>query len=122
VERREHRYRGVWPQELRQRLFLAQTENINFILSRRIDETTCQFVIEGTTQRIYNVYIRRRPTCTCRDFAERQDLCKHIIFVNRYVIGLEARDPRCFQRAYLASELRAMMEMMESGPSMMLLL
>jgi hypothetical protein len=86
----------------------------------RLDETTCHFLVEHPAYTFHDVFIQRIPTCTCNDFFLRKDLCKHILYVNRIIIGLDASDPRCFQQAYTTSEIRRILQLVTS-PIMVLL-
>jgi hypothetical protein len=120
LEGRERPYRELWSRDLRDRLALAETEHLSCLSFSRLDATTCHFLVEETVDAFYDVYIQRIPACTCHDFIIRQDLCKHILYINRFIIGLDSTDPRCFQQAHTTSEIRAMLQLV-SSPIMFLL-
>eukprot|EP01038_Epipyxis_sp_PR26KG_P004194 gene4194-5965_t len=63
------------------------------------------FAVLGSTGNIYDVNIRRLPSCNCPDCA-RGHLCKHIIFVMIKVLKLPSTSPLVFQNALLQSELQ----------------
>jgi Ring finger domain/SWIM zinc finger len=113
-EKRALRYRASCPAKLFERLERAETQRLYLVERNQTAETSCDMVVLGSTGNVYNVHIGEIPTCSCPDFARKQDLCKHIMFVTLKVIGLDKSDPRCYQRAYLPSELVEMMQLMQN--------
>jgi len=59
----------------------------------------------GSTGNVYSVTLDFRPTCTCPNFAKKEDICKHIFFVLQKIVGLSRDSPILYQRAYLSTEL-----------------
>jgi hypothetical protein len=64
----------------------------------------CTFVVLGSTGNIYEVQIKRMPSCTCPDHA-KGNLCKHILFVMLKVIKLPRTSNLIYQEAFLTAEL-----------------
>jgi len=58
---------------LQQRMFLIEykIKNIHHF----------QFTILGNSCKVYNVIIKKYPTCTCPDYKRRHRVCKHICFI-----------------------------------------
>jgi hypothetical protein len=57
-----------------QKLYLVETLPIKTDFVR-------EYIIMGSTGNIYQVSISHMPTCTCPDFKQRGQRCKHIFFV-----------------------------------------
>jgi hypothetical protein len=119
-EPRVRPYREVCPRDLHDRLHLAATEPLVCMSFSRLDETSCHFLVQDPDSTFNSVFIEHIPTCTCNDFILRNDLCKHILYVNRFIIGLDASDPLCFQQAYTTSEIVRILQLVTS-PIMVLL-
>lgn len=74
----------------------ANNEDISLLgASRKLHEETSlitwSFCIEGTTQSRYQVKMGGDgATCTCPKFAQRQEPCKHILFLSLRVLRLAA--------------------------------
>jgi SWIM zinc finger len=100
-EKRALRYRAACPAKLLERLERAETQRLYLVERNQTTETSCDMVVLGSTGNVYNVHIGEIPTCSCPDFARKNDLCKHIMFVTLKVIGLDKSDPRSYQRAYV---------------------
>lgn len=62
-----------------------------------------RFSVMGSTGNVYDTCIDNEVTCNCPDFARRQSVCKHILFVMLKV--LRAPDELVYQAALLNSEL-----------------
>jgi SWIM zinc finger/Ring finger domain len=114
TEKRALPYRATCPANLLDRLERAETQRLYLVERNQTTETTCDMVVLGSTGNVYNVHIGEIPTCSCPDFARKNDLCKHIMFVTLKVIGLDKCDPRSYQRAYLKSELVDMVQLMRN--------
>lgn len=85
---------------LSQRMFLVgQIDNSN-----TTDGLNRRYNVLGSTGNVYNIEIKKLPSCTCPDF-ERGHLCKHIIFVMAKVLHVSRRSNLLYQRALLETEL-----------------
>lgn len=70
---------------LNQRLYLVES----------IDRTTNmekEYVIMGSTGNVYNVVIKNEPICTCPDYKQRKNRCKHIYFVLIKIMNVKEPD------------------------------
>lgn len=90
-----------------QRLYLVEQRQQEVLH----DECCCNFVVLGSTGNVYTVTLQGNPRCNCPDWCKREDLCKHLIFVLVKVIGLSTNDPLSYQKVYLPSEVRRLLEM-----------
>jgi Ring finger domain/SWIM zinc finger len=120
-EKRPGRFRTSCPQHLRdrmeraisQRLYLVERQEPGILHDDDDDASCCSgnFVVLGSTGNVYTVTLQGNPCCNCPDWCKREDLCKHLIFVLVKVIGLSTNDPLSYQKAYLPSEVRRLLEM-----------
>jgi hypothetical protein len=126
VEKRARRYRSKCPDKLQeriqraatQRLYLVRRDEVNVDLDANDDADAndndndgeckykCNFVVLGSTGNVYTVTLQDVPHCTCPDFARKQDLCKHVLFVYLKVVGLPVSNPLVYQKALLRTDLR----------------
>lgn len=65
---------------LNQRMNRGKTQKI-YLVNRNVDDQAAKFNVMGTTGNIYEVKLSGSPTCTCPDFCQRQNRCKHIFFM-----------------------------------------
>ena len=85
---------------LSQRMFLVgQVDNSN-----GTDGLNRSYNVLGSTGNVYDIEIKKVPSCTCPDF-ERGHLCKHIVFVMVKVLNVSRRSDLIYQRALLQTEL-----------------
>lgn len=56
-------------------IFLIQTHEYDPTIRER------KYDIMGTTKNVYTVTINKTPSCTCPDYKQRHNRCKHIFFV-----------------------------------------
>lgn len=73
------------------------------------------FEVAGSTGNMYNVTLDFVPTCTCPNYAKKQDICKHIFYVLYKVVGVPRSSTVAFQKAYLSSEYKFLLETLESS-------
>jgi hypothetical protein len=112
VEKRARRYRSTCPDKLQERILRAATQRLYLVRRDEMDPDSateckkCNFVVLGSTGNVYTVTLQDVPHCTCPDFAKKNDLCKHILFVFLKVVGLPVTNPLVYQRALLTNELR----------------
>jgi hypothetical protein len=81
------------------------------------DDNWSFYVLNATGERIYTVYIAETPTCTCEDFLQRNDLCKHMMYVTLRILGLPRNDERTYRRSYSPSELAEISSIIRSMSS-----
>ena len=62
------------------------------------------YVIMGHSGNIYNVTINHRPNCTCPDYIQRGNRCKHIYFVLMRIMNIDNYS----ERSYSNEELEEM--------------
>lgn len=112
-ERRPVQYRAKCPAKLAERLHRAATQRLYLVEREEVDESSesCAFTVLGSTGNVYTVTLEEIPSCTCPDFAKKQDLCKHMLFVYLKVIGLSPSNPLAFQKGYVRSELQELFGM-----------
>jgi hypothetical protein len=115
VEKRAARYRTRRPVSLSDRLYRALQQRLYLVHASPIDNhgRSCELLVLGSTGNVYQVQLCERPTCNCPDFYKHHDLCKHLMFVMHKVLGLSQNDPLSYQKAYLASELDQIFEIMQ---------
>jgi hypothetical protein len=108
VEKRARRYRSTCPDKLQERILRAATQRLYLVRRDEVNDSECQcnFVVLGSTGNVYTVTLQDVPHCTCPDFARKNDLCKHILFVYLKVVGLPVTNPLVYQKALLKTELR----------------
>jgi hypothetical protein len=114
AEPRSFPYRRLYTWDIAVRMERAQTQNFSLLQSKRIGPTARDYHVAGSTGTQYCVRLCHTPTCSCPDFVQRQDLCKHILFVTVCVVGLAIDDPRVFQRGLTTSELVAMFNLADA--------
>jgi hypothetical protein len=123
VEKRARRYRSKCPDKLQERILRAATQRLYLVRRDEVDvdlanaddydgECKCNFVVLGSTGNVYTVTLQDVPHCTCPDFARKQDLCKHILFVYLKVVGLPVSNPLVYQKALLRTDLREIFSML----------
>jgi hypothetical protein len=100
VEKRARRYRSTCPDKLQERSLRAAPQRLYLVRrdplapdSYSPSACKCNFVVLGSTGNVYTVTLQDVPQCTCPDFARKQDLCKHILFVFLKVVGLPVTNP-----------------------------
>jgi len=97
----------------RARLERALNERLYLIERRDASETSPSglvnhrhlFEVLGSTGNVYTVAVSRLPSCTCFDFRERKQICKHLLFVYIKVLRLPRDSPLAVQHGLLRSEL-----------------
>lgn len=124
VEKRQFRYRSSCPSKLAERLLRANTQRMYLIQQQQtmnhnivgvsLDDIICELSILGSTGNVYIVKLQSIPCCTCPDFIKNKDLCKHIIFVLLKVIGISSNNPLAYQKSYIQSELKELMQLLNS--------
>jgi len=57
-----------------------QEKHIFKILDFKQQKLNKYFSVQGKTNK-YRVSIQEKPQCTCADYSNREDVCKHMIFV-----------------------------------------
>ena len=62
------------------RMNRGKTQKI-YLINRNINDESAVFSVMGTTGNIYEVKLSGSPTCSCPDFCQRQNRCKHIFFM-----------------------------------------
>ena len=110
-EKRALRYRSSCPVKLYERMERAETQRLYLVEKTEHGPEECHFAVLGSTGNVYDVVLGEIVTCTCPDFVKKQDLCKHILFVTLKVIGLNKTNPLSYQRAYVPSELRHLLQL-----------
>ena len=111
-EKRAARFRS-WSAASAQRLERAMSERL-YLIERR-DESLASpsgllslqvlFVVLGSTGNVYEARVCRAPSCTCVDFRERSQICKHLLFVYVKVLRASRESHVLQQRALLRLEL-----------------
>jgi hypothetical protein len=59
----------------------GKTQSIFLIEMNSQFENSKTFVVMGTTGNVYKVTIKSQPECTCPDYQQRANRCKHIFFI-----------------------------------------
>ena len=77
-----------------QKLFLIET-------LKKKDEKSREYVIMGSTGNVYNVNITNDPTCTCPDYTNHANRCKHIFFVLVRIMKVIDPDKLILLRAFV---------------------
>ncbi|RKP37165.1 hypothetical protein BJ085DRAFT_17215, partial [Dimargaris cristalligena] len=90
--------------KMKERIDRAMAQRIYMIDRKQLSDLEHQFVIMGSTGKVYEVVIKHVPSCNCVDFI-RGNHCKHILFVILKVLRVPRESPLCFQRAWLTEEL-----------------
>ena len=54
---------------------------------------------------VYTVSVGKHPGCTCPDFQQKGNICKHYLFIMLRVLRLDQTDPLVWQRALLKTEV-----------------
>lgn len=72
------------------------TDKIYLIESKMITNYEQEYVIMGTTGNVYKVHICNNPTCTCPDFTQRNNRCKHIYFVLLRIMKVTDSDKKTY--------------------------
>jgi hypothetical protein len=107
-EKRARIYEIAPDSDLKKRISRALSQRM--FLVGQIDKSNTRngqsrmYDILGSTGNVYNIEIKKLPSCTCPDF-ERGHLCKHIIFVMAKVLHVSRRSDLIYQRALLKTEL-----------------
>ncbi|KAJ1991905.1 hypothetical protein H4R33_001177 [Dimargaris cristalligena] len=104
VEKRQKKYVSAPPLKMKERIDRAMAQRIYMIDRKQLSDLEHQFVIMGSTGKVYEVVIKHVPSCNCVDFI-RGNHCKHILFVILKVLRVPRESPLCFQRAWLTEEL-----------------
>ena len=95
------------------RLERALSERLYLIERRDASETSPsglvalrhEFAVLGSTGNVYEVAICRTPSCTCVDYRDRAQICKHLLFVYVKVLNVDRESHIPLQRALVRSEL-----------------
>jgi hypothetical protein len=131
-EKRLFRTRSMCPKPLRDNLLRASTQNFSILDPPQLPDswehliTCCQatkdrssvaveIAVLGSTSNVYTVTLDFRPTCTCPNFYNKEDICKHIFFVLRDIVGLPKSSPILYQKAYLSTELMEIFANLEAS-------
>lgn len=107
-EKRARPYEHAPDSDLRKRISRALSQRM--FLVGQIDKSNTRngqsrmYNILGSTGNVYNIEIKKLPSCTCPDF-ERGHLCKHIIFVMVKVLHVPRKSELIFQKALMKTEL-----------------
>jgi len=72
------------------------------------DDGTVDYKVLGTRGVEYTVHLCQQPTCDCPDYLTRQLRCKHILFVLRRVLGLNANVAS--KRSYTSAEIQTFLD------------
>ena len=87
------------------RIERCYTDNIYLIESLPADDPYERvYVIMGHSGNVYNVTINNRPNCTCPDYIQRGNRCKHIYFVLMRIMNID----NYTERTYTDEELEEM--------------
>jgi len=83
---------------LQQKIYLIET------IIPKDDLLQREFIVMGSTNNVYHVSIKNKPTCTCPDYTTRYKRCKHIFFILLRIMKISKED----QDTYSDEELNAM--------------
>jgi len=112
------RTRNAMPAGMLERVRRAKPNSAHkmFLLDREVkrgaDDAAgpCEeYAVLGATGNVYAVEVSRWPRCSCPDFAKRQDVCKHLLFVYMRVLRLSENDKAILQKALLTDEVVGML-------------
>jgi hypothetical protein len=84
-----------------ERINRAKTQRI-YLINRDINDDFAMFEVMGTTGNIYFVELDGNPTCTCPDFTQRSNRCKHILFMLVKLFNV----PNPYQNKFTVKEIK----------------
>jgi len=84
-----------------ERVHRAKTQKI-YLVNRDVSDESATFTIMGTTGNIYEVELTGFPSCSCPDYQQQKNRCKHILFM--LVKIFNADDP--YQEKFTSKEIK----------------
>jgi len=82
---------------------LAQQHNFKIINIIKQSQKI-HFKVKGLSDN-YNVLIQKKPQCSCKDYINREDICKHIIFVYISHYKINSNDEIIYQKKLTDKDL-----------------
>ena len=92
-----------------ERLYLIEWRDASTTSPSGLLSLRHEFAVLGSTGNVYRAAVARMPSCTCVDFRDRSQICKHLLFVYLKVLGVSRESHVPVQRALLRSELTAIL-------------
>ena len=95
---------------LSQRLFLLSSPSV--VVNDEFgeeDSISLSYEVLGTTDNVYNVTLCRTPSCTCPDFIQNKNRCKHIYFILYRHLHVPDSSSLLFQSTYTVQEFKSIL-------------
>jgi hypothetical protein len=108
--------RNLYSRQLAERIQRALNERMYLINRMRISNSEESFYMKGSGKTCYTVEVKEVPQCDCLDFAKRQDICKHILFIYLRILKVNLKTFE-FKRKYTTEEIEKMLQNAAPDPS-----
>ena len=106
-ENRLARFRATPPKATKERIARVLSQRFFCVAREKTSPLSETFHTLGSTGNVYTVEIRNKSRCNCPD---RDDLCKHILFVLLKILKIPPTSPLVWQAALLDQELAVIFE------------
>ena len=100
-----------------ERLYLIERRDASVTSPSGLVTLKVVFSVLGSTGNVYEAVICRQPSCTCTDFRERNQICKHLLFIYVKVLRVSRDSHIPVQRALLRSELSEILTPAQQQPT-----
>lgn len=94
------------PDNVDRRMQRGKTQKI-YLVNRNVDDSTATFNVMGTTGNIYEVKLSGSPTCSCPDFCQRRNRCKHIFFMLAKIFAIKNPYQATFSKAEIENYIKS---------------
>jgi hypothetical protein len=83
----------------------------------KINEEKSEFIVRGSSSKVYHIFLSSAPSCNCPDFLRRKAHCKHLYFVLQRVLKLPSNDLMLSKMVWTEKQCKTIAEKIQNVQS-----